>query len=386
MIRKKIRATLLLALLLIAGWLPAAGDEAFMLSLAVSKDKTVVYKRLIGRVKSKNLWHVRDYFANGQMQMEAFYSSFDRTIKEDYQCNYRGNTKEGEYRQWYENGQLEFSAHYEGGLRNGPSTSWYENGRKEAEENWLRGQLHGEVKYWTEQGEPQFDLVFDHGLNKNPRDARYRYLSYLPKGYDADPTIKWPLIICLHGGSRRGSDLKKLYADGIPDQIYRGRDFPFVIVAPQCPEHIRWSTENWFESFYDDVIGKYRIDLDRVYLTGNSLGGAGTWYLAARYPEKFAAIAPLCGFTSHMDYISENIARLGDMPIWAFHGKMDTVVPFEETERMVGMLEGKNKELRFSIDPAAGHGIHWQVYPGQELYDWFLRHCKRRVQGPLPVR
>jgi pimeloyl-ACP methyl ester carboxylesterase len=386
MIPARKRASLLIVLLLMSGRLPAQDAETFILHQAVSKDKTIAYRRVIRFVKGRDQWHVRDYFENGQLQMETRYSSFDRNIKEEYQCNYRSNTKEGEYRQWYRNGQIEFSGYYKKGLRNGSCTSWYENGSREAEENWRHGQLHGRVKYWTEQGELQFDLRFDHGLNKAPRDAHYRYISYLPKGYDADTAKKWPLIIFLHGGSRRGSDLKKLYADGIPDQIYRGRDFPFVIVAPQCPEHIRWSTENWFENFYNEVTGKYRIDLDRVYLTGNSLGGSGTWYLAMKYPEKFAAIAPLCGFTRHMDYMEKNIARLNDMPIWTFHGKMDTVVPFEETERMVRKLEGRNKDLRFSADPAAGHGIHWQVYPEQELYDWFLKHDRRQTQGPRPIR
>ena len=382
----KKQASLLIVLLFIGGLLPAQDEEIFILPLAVSKDKTIVYKRVIRFVKNRKLWQVRDYFENGQMQMEAFYSSFDRNIKEEYQCNYRSNTKEGAYRQWYRNGQIEFSGNYDKGLRNGPGTSWYENGKKEAQENWRHGQLHGEVKYWTEQGELEFASSFKHGLNRNPADAHYRYLSYLPKGYDADTAKKWPLIIYLHGGSRRGSDLKKLYADGIFDQVYRGREFPFVIVAPQCPEHLRWSSENWFENFFNELTGKYRIDLDRVYLTGNSLGGSGTWYLATKYPEKFAAIAPLCGFTRHMDYIEKNIARLNDMPIWAFHGKMDYVVPFEETEKMVGKLEGKNKDLRFSIEPLAGHGIHWLVYPGQELYDWFLKHDKRQVQVRSRVR
>ncbi|HOW44240.1 MAG TPA: prolyl oligopeptidase family serine peptidase [Candidatus Aminicenantes bacterium] len=382
----KKQAFLLIALLAIGGRLPAQDDEIFLLPVAVSKDKTIVYKRVIRFVKDRNGWQVRDYFENGQIQMDAFYSSFDRNVKEEYQCNYRSNTKEGEYRQWYANGRLEFSGNYEKGLRNGPSTSWYENGIKEAVENWLHGQLHGAVKYWTEQGELQFDLEFDHGMNRHPAEAHYRYLEYLPKGYAADPAKKWPLVIFLHGGSRRGSDLKKLYADGIFDQVYRGRDFPFVIAAPQCPEHIRWSTENWFENFFREVTGQYRIDRDRVYLTGNSLGGSGTWYLAVKYPEKFAAIAPLCGFTTHMEYIEKNIARLNDMPIWAFHGKMDAVVPFEETKKMVRKLEGKNEDLRFTIEPAAGHGIHWQVYPGQELYDWFLKHDRRQAQAPPPIR
>jgi pimeloyl-ACP methyl ester carboxylesterase len=320
---------------------------------------------------------VRDYFENGQMQMEAFYSAFDRNIKEDYQCNYRSNTKEGAYRQWYKNGQMEFSGTYHKGLQNGPSTSWYENGKKEAEERWRHGQLHGEIRYWSEEGELQYVLNLNHGLNRHPRDAHYRYLSFLPKGYEADTEKRWPLIIYLHGGSRRGTDLQKLYADGIPDQIYRGRDFPFVIVAPQCPVHLRWSSEAWFEKFFKEATGRYRIDPARVYLTGLSLGGSGTWYLAVKYPEKFAAIAPLCGFTGHMDYIGKHISRLNHMPVWAFHGKMDTVVPFEETEKMVAKLAGRNRDVRFSIEADAGHEIPWRVYSGEELYDWFLQHEKR---------
>jgi predicted peptidase len=202
-------------------------------------------------------------------------------------------------------------------------------------------------------------------------------LSYTPKDYNRDTLKRWPLIIYLHGGSRRGTDLIKLYADGIPDQLYRGREFPFIIIAPQCPEHIRWSTDNWFENLYKEVNDKYRIDTNRVYLTGFSLGGAGTWYIAAKYPDKFAVIAPMSGFTSHMDYIDNNIDMLIDMPIWAFHGKIDNVVPFEETERIIKKLDGKNKDLRFSVEPEVGHWINWLVYPNQELYDWFLKYDKR---------
>lgn len=77
----------------------------------------------------------------------------------------------------------------------------------------------------------------------------------------------------------------------------------------------------------------------------------GTWYLATKYPDKFAAIAPMCGFTSHIDDIDNNIENLIDMPIWAFHGRIDNVVPFEETERIIKKLEGKNKDIIFSIEP-----------------------------------
>jgi pimeloyl-ACP methyl ester carboxylesterase len=372
----KYTATIILMIFSL-GLVKAQDTDTLILKYAASKYDTIVYKRIIEFDKNSNMYHVRDYFGNRQIQMDAFYTSFDKNIKEESQCNYHSNTKEGSYKEWYENGQIEYTGNYKNGLHNGLSTSWYKNGQKEAEENWLSGQLHGRTKYWTEKGDLQFDLSFDHGQNQNPIDVHYRYLSYTPKDYNTDTLKRLPLIIYLHGGSRRGTDLKKLYADGIPDQIYRGREFPFIIIAPQCPEHIRWSTDNWFENFYKEVTAKYRIDTNRIYLTGFSLGGEGTWYLAAKYPDKFAAIAPMSGFTSHMDYIDNNIDKLIDIPIWAFHGKIDNVVPFEETERVIKKLEGKNKDLRFTVEPEVGHWINWLVYPNQELYDWFLKHDKR---------
>jgi len=372
------RHTVTIILLIFSlGLIQAQDIDTFFLKYGVSKYDTIIYKRIIEFDKNRKIFHVKDYFENGQIQMEAFYSSFDKNIKEGSQCNYSSNTKEGLFKNWYENGQLEYSATYKNGLINGLSAFWYKNGIKESEENWLQGQLNGKVKYWTEQGELQFDLSFDHGLNQNPKEVQYHYLSYTPKEYNTDTLKKWPLIIYLHGGSRRGTDLIKLYADGIPDQLYRGREFPFIIIAPQCPEHIRWSTDNWFENLYKEVNEKYRIDTNRVYLTGFSLGGAGTWYIAAKYPDKFASIAPMSGFTSHMDFIDNNIEMLINIPIWAFHGRIDIVVPFEETERIIKKLDGKNKDLKFSVEPEVGHWINWLVYPNQELYDWFLKYDKR---------
>jgi hypothetical protein len=372
--------TVTLFLILSPGFTAAQNPDTFYLHYAVPNSDTIVYKRIIQTDKRRNLFLVSDYFETGQIQMEATYSSFDKNIKEEYQCNYRSNTKTGPYKEWYDNGQIEFTGNYKNGLRNGSSTSWYRNGEMEAMENWSNGQLNGRVKYWSKEGKLQFNLIFKNGINQNPADVHYQYLKYLPKSYKTDTLKKWPLIIYLHGGSDRGNELNKLYASGIPDQIFRGREFPFIIISPQCPEHIRWSTENWFENLYNDVTSRYRIDSSRVYLTGLSLGGSGTWYLAAKYPEKFAAIAPISGFTSHMDFIDNNIDNLVDIPIWAFHGKIDLVVPFEETERIVRKLEGRNNELKFTAEPQVGHWIHWLIYPKQELYDWFLKYEKHSVK------
>lgn len=348
--------------------------DTFLLKYPASKNDTLVYKRMIRFDQEQKLYHVRDYYPNGKIQMEAGYSSFDRNIKEGWQCNYRTNTKEGLYKEWWENGQVKFSGNFKNGLATGRCQSWYRNGRIEADEGRLKGQLHGRVRYWSEQGDPEHDLNFRHGVNQNPKVVTYPYLPCLPKAYDADTVKKWPLIIYLHGGSQRGTNLKRLYDSGIPDQIYRGREFPFIIISPLCPLHLRWSTDDWFENFFSDITKKYRIDTTRIYLTGLSLGGNGTWYLAAKYPEKFSAIAPISGFTSESDYIDNNINKLIGIPIWAFHGRIDDVVPFEETERLIKRLEGKNQDLKFTAEPEAGHGIAWMVYPGEELYEWFLKH------------
>ena len=351
--------------------------DTFLLDNPISKYDTITFKRIIEYKADDNFFHVRDYFQSGQIQMDGYYSLFDKHIKEEYQCNYKTNIKEGSYKEWFENGQIRFIGTYKNGLRSGLCNSWYSDGQIESEENWLNGQLHGNVKYWTKQGFLQFDLFFDNGININPKNVDYQYLSYTPTDYITDTLKLWPLIIYLHGGSDRGTDLNKLYSQGIPDQIHRGREFPFVIISPQCPEHIRWSTDNWFENFYSDIISKYRIDTNRVYLTGMSLGGSGTWYLAAKYPDIFTAIAPMSGFTSHMDFIDNNIDKLTNISIWAFHGKTDNVVPFEETERIIKKLEGINRNILFTIEPEIGHWINWLVYPNQELYDWFLKHDKR---------
>ena len=370
--------TLILSLFICLGAINAQEVDTFYLPFQISKNDTIIYKRIVQFDNNDSLYHVRDYYPNGQIQMEGTYSSIDKSIKEEsLWCNYKTNTKEGEFKVWYKNGQIESKTNYLNGLRHGLHEYWYSNGQRESIQNYTNGQEHGKSSWWNTDGLLQNELIFEKGLNQNPKDTNYHYISYTPKEYNNNTLKKWPLIIYLHGGSSRGTDTIKLYCCGIPDQIWRGREFPFIIVAPQCPIHQRWSTDNWFENFYEEVTTKYRVDTNKVYLTGVSLGGSGTWYLAIKYPEKFAAIAPMSGFTRHIDYIMKNTDKLIDIPIWAFHGKLDKVAQFEDTEWIVNRLEGKNKDLKFTAEPGVGHWIDWLVYPKQELYDWFLTHDKR---------
>jgi len=351
--------------------------DTFILHYPISKYDTIIYKRIIKNSGTDNLTHVCDYYPNGQIQMEAYYSIFDKNIKEELQCNYRTNTKQGNYKEWYKNGQPAYNANYKKGLRDGVAVLWYKNGIKASEKYWRSGQLNGICKYWNEKGDLEYKLTFKNGINQFPNKKSYHYITYLPTDYTKKSVEEYPLLIYLHGGSARGTDTLKLYNAGPFDQICRGRNFPFIVVAPQCPKHLRWSTESWFENFYSEVIKKYNIDTNRIYLTGESLGGSGTWYLATKYPDKFAAIAPMSGFTRHMDYISKNIENLENIPIWAFHGESDNVVPVEETDYLIGKLTDINSQAKYTREKNVGHWIHWLVYPGNELYDWFLKYDKR---------
>lgn len=351
--------------------------EVLCVQRSLSKSKTIVYVRHIRFDEKDQLYHVQDFFESGQIQMDATYSALNKLVKEDYQCNYRGSTKDGQYREWYENGNLRYIGHFRHGLEEGPCTEFSSNGQKEMEAVWNKGKLSGMARFWTEAGNPPLVLRFRSGINLTVRKVKYAYLACTPKGYEELPEKQWPMIIYLHGGSDRGTNLAKLYSSGIPDQIYRGRELPFIVVAPQCPSFLRWSTDDWFDSFYHEVLAKYRVDTDRVYLTGVSLGGEGTWYLAAKYPDLFAAIAPISGFSSRTAFIEKNLKNLERLPIWAFHGESDLVVPVEETRRMVDKLKNRNPRLKFTFEPEVGHWIHWSVYPGDALYEWFLSHTRR---------
>jgi predicted peptidase len=295
--------------------------------------------------------------------MKGTYSSFDKTVKENYWCNYKTNTKQGHYQTWYENGNPECRYNYVDGKKNGLCEEFYSNGQISDKGYWIqgdskgntRGMRHGNSKAWSKTGELIYDFNYAYGLKVNPIDTNYQYLLYTPSDYKVDTNKTYPLIIYLHGGSHRGTDLNKLYGYGIPDQLYRGREFPFIIASPQCPELIRWSTDNWFDNFFNEIKSKYRIDTNRIYLTGVSLGGAGTWYLAIKYPDKFAAIAPMSGFTSHIDFIDKNTNDLNNIPIWAFHGEIDMTVLVEETDRIIEKVKGKNKNLKYTRMPEVGH-------------------------------
>jgi predicted peptidase len=198
------------------------------------------------------------------------------------------------------------------------------------------------------------------------------YLVFLPEGYDASEK-KWPLILFLHGAGESGNDIQKVKAAGLPKLLEMKTDMPFVVVSPQS-DRGGWNADA-LNRLLDEVIAKYKIDVDRVYLTGLSMGGFGTWDLATTHPERFAAIAPICGGGT-----PARADRLKGVPVWAFHGAKDDVVPIARTEAMINAMNKAGLDPKFTIYPEAKHDSWTETYNNPELYKWFLEH-KRANSG-----
>jgi predicted peptidase len=201
------------------------------------------------------------------------------------------------------------------------------------------------------------------------------YLLYLPRNYDQKGEKHWPLVLYLHGAGERGTNLTLVATHGPPKLAARNQVFPFIIVSPQCPSGQRWEDDSLI-ALLDHVTAKYKVDTRRVYLTGLSMGGYGTWSLAVNHPGRFAAAAPICGGGNGIDVLLAEGARksaLQSLPIWAFHGAKDTVVPVSESERMIGALKRAGcNNAQLTVYPEAEHDSYTQTYDNPKLYEWFL--------------
>ena len=209
---------------------------------------------------------------------------------------------------------------------------------------------------------------------ESPGVYAFRYLRYLPPGYDSDPAADWPLLLFLHGAGERGTNVEVVAANGPPMLIERGRDFPCVVVSPQCTSG-SWDAAA-LEAFIGDLGRQYRIDPDRVYVTGLSLGGYGTWALAERNPGLLAAAVPICGGGNpSLAY------RLRDLPVWAFHGALDYTVPLSESQNMIDAIRAAGGNPIFTVYPTADHAGAWTAaYNTETLYTWLF--AQNRANQP----
>ncbi len=258
-------------------------------------------------------------------------------------------------------------------------------------------------------------------------EKQREYFLYLPAGYHTETGKRWPVILFLHGGGERGDglgDLDKVLMHGPMTEAWiQGRDLPFIIITPQMPrfnrpvrgedvvppersengpppprpygrrpeqpmaretsgEAARWGEqgppEGWWMveedllSMVDSVRADFRGDPARVYLTGLSYGGFGSWHMAAAHPSRWAAVAPICGAGDPNSVGSLVEAK---MPIWVFQGGRDTVVRPERVLETVKALEAAgHPDVRFTVHEDLGHNVWTRVYEGWDLYNWFLSH------------
>jgi predicted peptidase len=194
-------------------------------------------------------------------------------------------------------------------------------------------------------------------------DVKYDYLLCLPQDYGKDDKAA-PLLLFLHGAGQKLPGLKR---GGLAKQIEQKKDNPFILVAPESP------TRGWnpraLNALLDDIVGKYKVDKDRIYVTGLSMGGFGTWSLAAAYPDRFAAIIPICGGGN-----PATATKLKDLPIWVFHGAKDKTVPASRSEAMVKALKDAGaKHVTFTLYPEAGHNAWTPTYSNPKVWEWLLK-------------
>ena len=193
------------------------------------------------------------------------------------------------------------------------------------------------------------------------------YLLYLPEGY-AEREEKWPLLLFLHGAGERGDDLTLVKQHGPAKLIAQGRSFPFIVVTPQVPAGERWKP-HVLTSLLDEIVASHRVDEDRIYVTGLSMGGFGTWELIQSEHDRFAAAAPVCG--GGAPYL---ICTVGRLPVWAFHGGDDNVVPLQRSEEMVEALAACGGDVQLPVYPDTGHDSWTPTYDDPAFYDWLLAH------------
>jgi predicted peptidase len=223
-----------------------------------------------------------------------------------------------------------------------------------------------------------------HFKRKVTRTLTADYLLFLPKNYNRRAPQRWPLLLFLHGAGERGADVSMVKVHGPPKLMKNQPDFPFILVSPQCPDGQLWSDELLL-NLLDEVMAKHKVDPTRVYLTGLSMGGFGTWSLGLKYPERFAAIAPVCGGGDPLAVLlasKQKTGALKSLGIWAFHGAKDPVVKLEESERMVNALKKAGvSDVTLTVYPEAQHDSWTETYANAKLYEWFLRH--QRPAAPV---
>jgi len=200
------------------------------------------------------------------------------------------------------------------------------------------------------------------------QELNYRLL--LPKGYKADGKEAYPLVLFLHGAGERGNDNARQLKHGAPEFATEANreKYPAFVVAPQCPQGKFWTQ---FDGILKELLAslqkEFRVDAKRLYATGLSMGGFGTWSLIAKSPELFAAAAPICGGGDE-----KQAEKLVKLPIWVFHGDADNVVKPELSRKMVAAIEKAGGKPKYTEYPGMGHDSWTKTYADPEFMKWLF--------------
>jgi predicted peptidase len=239
---------------------------------------------------------------------------------------------------------------------------------------------------------PQTLTVHIDEKNSTGRDVTIRYMLFVPNEYKADGK-KWPLMLFLHGlGECSNDDLSRVKIHGPAKLVDSRPDFPFVLVTPQLPPptgykegvaytsqqiiamaHDAWKPDELVK-LVDHIVAKLNIDPDRVYATGLSMGGYGTWRLVAHYPDRFAAAVCICG-GGEPEEKAQSFCRV---PLWAFHGANDGTVPVEVSQKVVEAVKRAGGDVQLTVYPEAQHDSWTATYNNPKVYEWLLAHRRQK--------
>ena len=206
---------------------------------------------------------------------------------------------------------------------------------------------------------------------KSSDSAEVHYLLYLPENYQAGTAL--PVMLFLHGRGESDGPLSVVAKWGPPQLVARGEKFPYILLSPQCPKEDNWSSATQqvrLAELLDSIVSKFGVNKDRVYLTGLSMGGSGSWRMAADHPKQFAAVVPICGRGQVAD-----ADKLKSLPIWVYCGDQDGVFK-SNAELVQAVIKAGSQSIRFTSLEHVGHNSWSAAYASPDLYQWLDRQTR----------
>jgi predicted peptidase len=214
---------------------------------------------------------------------------------------------------------------------------------------------------------------FQNRVHKDADGKEAKYVLFVPHDYNGDKP--YPLILFLHGAGERMGGQKEPVAVGIGPAIKKSeKDFPCLVIIPQARRG--WQAGSPDAKRALDILAEvekeYKVDAKRVYLTGLSMGGYGTWSLAVAHPDKWAAIVPVCGGGD-----PKQAEKIKDIPCWCFHGDADPAVKVEKSRQMIEAIKKAGGDPKYTEYPGVGHNSWDKAYGTKELLPWLLKQHKK---------